>query len=1161
MKTGKKRLFSILLTLALVVGLMPGMGLTAYASTEKSETITTTTAENNYNGATVNGTYFTISNIGSLVGPKGMVAYGGITVSPKNTEYITKVVITCGSQSDQVSDNNTSVSSGSKAIEGSTITVTNVNANTFTFTCKSPVARFNQFVVYYLDSATPASSYSVTITAGDHMTKTTDSGAASQTGLSGAMTDVVYTANDGYYFPTDYSVADVNGISVTRDSSTQITVSGTPSANAEITLTAPTAKTTPDAPTTAAAENCTTADNNDGKLTGVTTAMEYKKSDAADWTAGTGSDITGLVPGTYYVRVKATETTNASTNQELTIKGFISYTVTFKVVNGKWNEGEGDAATADKTVTLTGHDGDTLKLTADQIPSVGTKPNDTYKAGSWDVTPSADTAITGATTYTYTYAQKESISQTVTFKVANGKWDDGTTADKTVTLTGYEGDTLKLAANQIPAVGTKPNDTYKTGSWDVTPNTTAAIIEATTYTYTYSQKNSISQTVTFKVANGKWDDGTTANKTVTLTGYEGDTLKLTADQIPAVGTKPNDTYKAGSWDVTPSTDTAITADTTYTYTYAQKDSISQTVTFKVVNGSWDDETTTDKTVTLTGYEGDTLKLAADQIPTVGTKPNDTYKAGSWDVTPSTDIAITAATTYTYTYVTKEAAVVTKAPEGKTLTYNGQEQALVTAGEATGGEMQYALGTKDAATQPYTTSIPTATDAEIYYVWYKVAGDENHSDTEPACVSAAISAPVYVDDTPATQIITIPVSGEDESVNVTVEVQGETATITGADVDKVLEAGEVGIVTVDVSSLNSSVNGVVIPNALLTKVADAVADKESDADGLEVKLPTGSVVFDEDAVAAIKEQSGSEDLKLVLDNVGESGLNDAQKAAVNDIEVEAVYDAYMTAGGKRISDFKGGSANVTVAYELKEGQVASGVQVWYIADDGGKTQVPTRADGRFVFFTVEHFSNYVVVYDEAAVANCQKDEACPISAFTDIDPNAWYHDGVHWALANGIMSGYGNGIFKPNAPTSRAMIVQILYNLEGRPAATGAMDFDDVAEGAWYYDAVRWAYGAGIIDGYGNGKFGPDNAITREQMAAILYRHAKTKGQGFTGAWMFLLENPDASAVSSWADEAMHWMVMNEVIKGRENGMLDPKGNGTRAEIAMIMMRYCTLDAQ
>lgn len=201
----------------------------------------------------------------------------------------------------------------------------------------------------------------------------------------------------------------------------------------------------------------------------------------------------------------------------------ISYTVTFKVVNGKWNEGEDDAATADKTVTLTGHDGDTLKLTADQIPAVGSKPNDTYKAGSWDTTPSTETEITAATTYTYTYAQKSSISQTVTFKVVNGSWDDETTTDKTVTLTGYEGDTLKLAANQIPSVGTKPNDTYKAGSWDTTPSAEIAITGATTYTYTYAAK--AAQTITAENVTATYGD---TGKSVSGT-TDGDICRLTND--------------------------------------------------------------------------------------------------------------------------------------------------------------------------------------------------------------------------------------------------------------------------------------------------------------------------------------------------------------------------------------------------------------------------------------------------------------------------------------------------------------------------------------------------------------------------------------------------------------------------------------------------------
>ncbi len=118
---------------------------------------------------------------------------------------------------------------------------------------------------------------SVTVIPGSHMTKTGDSGAQSQNGLNGPMTSVVYTADEGYYFPSNYSVVSKNGISVTRDSYTQITVSGTPEDDTEITLAAPKEKTKPAAPASVAAVNCTTQYNNDGKLTGVTSSMEYKE--------------------------------------------------------------------------------------------------------------------------------------------------------------------------------------------------------------------------------------------------------------------------------------------------------------------------------------------------------------------------------------------------------------------------------------------------------------------------------------------------------------------------------------------------------------------------------------------------------------------------------------------------------------------------------------------------------------------------------------------------------------------------------------------------------------------------------------------------------------------------------------------------------------------
>ena len=171
--------------------------------------------------------------------------------------------------------------------------------------------------------------------------------------------------------------------------------------------------------------------------------------------------------------------------------------------------------------------------------------------------------------------------------------------------------------------------------------------------------------------------------------------------------------------------------------------ISATVTFKVENGSWNegegDAATADKTVTLTGHEGDELKLTENQIPSAGSKPSTGYKAGSWDTTPSTTTAITEDTTYTYTYAAKQASEVTKAPEAKTLTYTGSAQELVSAGSATGGTLNYALGT-DSTTAPtsgWSESIPEGTEAGIYYVWYKVVGDADHLDTDPQSLKVII----------------------------------------------------------------------------------------------------------------------------------------------------------------------------------------------------------------------------------------------------------------------------------------------------------------------------------------------------------------------------------------------------------------------------------------
>ncbi len=154
-----------------------------------------------------------------------------------------------------------------------------------------------------------------------------------------------------------------------------------------------------------------------------------------------------------------------------------------------------------------------------------------------------------------------------------------------------------------------------------------------------------------------------------------------------------------------------------------------------------------------------------------------------------------------------------------------------------------------------------------------------------------------------------------------------------------------------------------------------------------------------------------------------------------------------------------------------------------------------------------------------------------------------------------MNGYGNGIFGPDSPLSRAMLAQILYNQAGRPDVSGSSPFDDVAPDMWYTNAITWAAAQGIVGGYGNGLFGPNDNITREQLAVMLYRREQIQGGGFKGNWMFLLDFIDREEVGDWAYEAMCWMTMNGVISGKGNKILDPKGLATRAQAAAMLQRY------
>ena len=155
-----------------------------------------------------------------------------------------------------------------------------------------------------------------------------------------------------------------------------------------------------------------------------------------------------------------------------------------------------------------------------------------------------------------------------------------------------------------------------------------------------------------------------------------------------------------------------------------------------------------------------------------------------------------------------------------------------------------------------------------------------------------------------------------------------------------------------------------------------------------------------------------------------------------------------------------------------------------------------------------------------------------------------------------MQGVSEDQFAPNLTTTRAMIVTILHRLEDKPVVSGESPFNDVAEGQWYTDAVIWANANDIVLGYGDGNFGPTDNITREQMAAILYRYANFKGYDTSvGQDTNILSFDDAFDVSEWAMEAMQWACGTGRLKGRTESTIVPTGNATRGEVAAILMRF------
>lgn len=242
--------------------------------------------------------------------------------------------------------------------------------------------------------------------------------------------------------------------------------------------------------------------------------------------------------------------------------------------------------------------------------------------------------------------------------------------------------------------------------------------------------------------------------------------------------------------------------------------------------------------------------------------------------------------------------------------------------------------------------------------------------------------------------------------------------------------------------------------------------------------------------------------------------------------------------------------VTLTVRPAEGYVLQSLAATCAAAAPGTVPLQEKGEGIYTFAMPD---GDVTVTGTFALEE-EEEEPWPPFPFTDVPETMWYYDSVYYVYAHGLMNGTAATLFSPGNPTTRGMLVTILYRMEGSPQGAGWGPFTDVTPGAYYAQPIAWAAWNGIVNGITSTTFAPDRNVTREQMAAILYRYTAWKGWDVSQQGN-LFQFTDWQKVQAYARTPLAWAVASGLIQGKENQRLDPGGPATRAEVATILQRF------
>ena len=352
----------------------------------------------------------------------------------------------------------------------------------------------------------------------------------------------------------------------------------------------------------------------------------------------------------------------------------------------------------------------------------------------------------------------------------------------------------------------------------------------------------------------------------------------------------------------------------------------------------------------------------------------------------------------------------------------------------------------------------------------------------------------------------------------------------------------------------------------TPSQQAVDKIESAKDGstVEIKLSTGSTKLDKEVFEELAGRDVTLEISLsngvtwsvngqdIPENADLTDLDMGVSLNTSTIPVNLINSVTGEAGTIQLTLAHDGEFGFKMMLTAPVGVKNSGLwaNLYHYDEDAGKMVYQAAAlvdeDGN-VALPFDHASQYALVLDS-------KSHDLP---FTDLAADAWYTDAVAYVYRHDIMEGMSATTFQPNGTLSRAMAVQIFYNLEGQPDVSDenlGYPYEDVDAQAWYGDAVYWARITGVATGYGDGTFQPTDSITRQEFAQMLYNYAKYKDYDLT-AQGDLSQFPDSGSVADWAEAAMSWANGNQLINGHDDGTIDAAGTAIRAQAASILMRF------